>query len=165
MNDLIEKIGKKLELKNWTISTAESLTAGLLSASFCNIAGSSRWFLGGVICYSNQAKEMLGVDVDFIEKHGAVNCKTAYALAKNVSKKFNTDIGVSLTGIAGPSSDEKNTPIGTVHIGFFSNDDSECQKFSIKGNRNQIRERAADEAIKMIFKKITKQGDQNGKDK
>ena len=96
--------------------------------------------------------------------HGAVNCKTAYALAKNISKKFNTDIGVSLTGVAGPESDEQGTPIGTVHIGFFSHEDSECQKVLIKGDRNQIRARAVDEAIRIIFKKITKQGEQNDKD-
>jgi len=164
MSDLVEKIGKKLESKNWTIATAESLTAGLLSASFCNIAGSSKWFFGGMVCYNNKVKEMLGVDGDFIERHGAVNCKTAYALAKNISKKFNTDIGISLTGIAGPDSDAQDTPVGTVHIGFFSKEDSECQKVLIKGDRNQIRARAVDEAMRIIFKKITKQGEENGKD-
>tara|TARA_B100000029_G_scaffold271761_1_gene266790 strand:- start:3410 stop:3880 length:471 start_codon:yes stop_codon:yes gene_type:complete len=156
MTDLIEKIGKKLESKNFTISTAESLTAGLLSSSFCKVSGSSRWFVGGVVCYSNKIKEMLGVDPDFMQRHGVVNCKTAYVLAENISKKFNTDIGVSLTGVAGPSSDEQGNPIGTVHIGFFSQEDSECQKFLIKGDRNEIREKAVGEAIKIIFEKLTK---------
>ena len=154
MIDLIQAIGDNLKSQNMMISTAESLSGGLLSSKFCEIPGSSEWFAGGMVCYQNEIKEMLGVEKSFIETHGVVNCKTAYALAKNIALKFNTEIGVSLTGIAGPSTDSKNTPIGTVHIGFYSEKDSECRKFSFDGTRNQIREKSVKEAINMILSKI-----------
>ncbi|MBG97673.1 competence protein ComA [bacterium] len=154
MIDLVQEIGDNLKSQNMMISTAESLTGGLLSSQFCEISGSSEWFAGGIVCYQDEIKEMLGVEKSFMETNGAVNCKTAYTLAKNIALKFNTEIGVSLTGIAGPSTDSKNTPVGTVHIGFYSEKDSECKKFCFNGTRNQIRKKSVQEAMNMILNKI-----------
>lgn len=105
--------------RNLTVSTAESCTGGLLSHVLTSVSGSSQYFIGGVIAYSNEIKEkVLGVPHSILVEHGAVSQRTAMAMATGIRQKFHTDIGLSTTGIAGPTGGTLEKPVGLVWIGI-----------------------------------------------
>lgn len=119
---LAEVVGELLAHKKMTIATAESCTGGLLSNEITDIAGSSRYMLGGVVAYSNEVKnELLGVSQDSLDQFGAVSKEVALQMAKGVAKYLDADIGVSTTGIAGPTGGTKGKPVGLVWMGFWIN--------------------------------------------
>ena len=119
-NDKLEQVIADLLIQNnLTVSTAESCTSGLLASRLTDVPGSSQYFKGGSVCYSNELKiNDIGVDKDLIEKYGAVSEEVAESLAKNIAKKNNTDIGIGITGIAGPTGGTKSKPVGLVYIGI-----------------------------------------------
>src|SRR3990170_8442655 len=99
----ITEIARKLVKKRLTLAVAESCTGGLLSSTLTDVPGSSKWFKGGVVAYTNEIKtRILGVRAKTLKKYGAISKETALELAKGVRKKLKTDIGVSITGLAGP---------------------------------------------------------------
>ncbi len=150
--NLIEKLSKILTKKNLIISTAESCTGGFLANKITNISGSSKYFLGGIITYSNACKtSLLNVDRNIIDKNGAVSAEVAYEMAKNVKEKFKTDLAISTTGIAGPTDATKEKPIGTVYIGFANLDGIDTKLFHFSGNRLQIKEAVSKKAIEWIL--------------
>lgn len=119
---LAEVVGKLLVEKNLTIATAESCTGGMLSNDITDIAGSSRYMLGGVVAYSNDVKKnILGVSEVSLVQHGAVSKEVALQMAKGVAEHLGADIGVSTTGIAGPGGGTKEKPVGLVWMGFWIN--------------------------------------------
>lgn len=109
--------GQRLAARALTIATAESCTAGLLASTLTDVAGSSAYVMGGVVSYSNQAKmELLGVQESTLLAHGAVSAETAAEMAPGVRRLLKTDLGVSVTGIAGPGGGTPGKPVGTVYI-------------------------------------------------
>ena len=147
--DTLEEIFVKTLLNNnITISTAESCTGGLISGFLTNVPGASRVYKGGVIVYSNEAKiKFLGVSEELLQRYGAVSYEVAYQMAINVSKKFNTNMSIAATGIAGPSGGTKEKPVGLVYIGVCVNGGSEVYKHIFSGSRKDIRERSVNIAL------------------
>jgi len=149
---LEEVVGNLLTHKNMTISAAESCTGGLLSHRITNVSGSSSYFLEGVISYSNEAKcEILGVPMELIEFHGAVSAPVVEAMAKGVRHISNSDIGIGISGIAGPAGGTLEKPVGTVYIGLDTETKGALShKFQFQGTREEIKLVTVLKALDMI---------------
>lgn len=139
-SDRLEKlIIKSLKEKGKTLSVAESCTGGLLSDSFVNVSGASEVFMEGIVTYSNDAKiKRLGVKKETLEKFGAVSEETAREMVLGLK----TDVGISVTGIAGPLGGTKEKPVGLVYMGIRNGNEVEVEKKVFKGSRRKVRERA-----------------------
>ena len=128
------KIGEAMKFRGVTISTAESCTGGGLSACFVSVPGSSSWFKGSAVAYQNEIKTgLLGVSEKILSEKGAVSKECAAAMAEGARRIFDTDLAVSITGIAGPDGGSAEKPVGTVWIGFSSAKaptQAVCLKFS-----------------------------------
>ena len=113
------EIGELLARRGWSLAVAESCTGGLVSHRLTNVPGSSRYFLGSVVSYANDAKvKLLGVRPETIEVHGAVSPQTAQEMAQGALRLFQADLAVAVTGIAGPTGWTPKKPVGTVYIGL-----------------------------------------------
>lgn len=120
---LAEMVGQVLRNRSLTISTAESCTGGLLASYITDVPGSSNYMIGGLTAYANSVKKrQLHIPAETIDAYGAVSKETALKMAQEVAKLMDTDIGVSTTGIAGPSGGTEDKPVGTVWVGFWSDD-------------------------------------------
>jgi len=138
--EMEDVVGEMLLKKEKTISVAESCTGGLIGNRLTNVAGSSHYFQGGVVSYSNRAKvDLLGVSAGTIETHGAVSAETAREMAMGVRFRMHTDLGLAVTGIAGPDGGSHDKPVGTVHIALSSEKESFTEKYRFWGNRKQIK--------------------------
>ena len=112
-------IGDRLREKGWTLSIAESCTGGLVSHRITNVPGSSDYFEGSIVCYSNRAKvRHLHIPLKTLERFGPVSSEIAGRMSQGARKAFHTTFGLSTTGVAGPTGGTKKTPVGTVFIGF-----------------------------------------------
>ena len=132
-------IVKKLIEEKKTISVAESCSGGLLASSFIDVPGASEVFMEGLVTYSNEAKmERLGVKKETLEKYGAVSAETA----KEMVCGLKTDVGISVTGIAGPGGGTEEKPVGLVYMGIRNGKEIQIEKKIFKGSRRKIRERA-----------------------
>ena len=143
--------GRMLKEKGMTLALAESCTGGLISKMLTDIPGSSEYFPGGVVSYSNRVKEqLLGVDSADLEEHGAVSEEVAGQMAEGVRKLLGSDIGLSVTGIAGPGGGTPAKPVGTVCIALSGEGD--CHSWSIRsvGKRDIIRQRSANFALDQL---------------
>ena len=141
-------VSKMLIEKNLTISTAESCTVGLLSATLINYPGISSVFIEGCVTYSNESKiNRLGVNPNTLKIHGAVSEETAREMAEGIAKNFDTNVAISTTGIAGPDGGTIDKPVGLVYIGIYINGKTTVNKYILKGNREDIRLRATKNAI------------------
>lgn len=135
-----EVLGETLRNRQMTISVAESCTGGLIGHLLTNVPGSSDYFVGGMISYSNEAKiGLLGVSSETLEKYGAVSDPTVQEMAKGVRERLDSDIGLSVSGIAGPEGGTIEKPVGTVHIGLASNDEVLSGKYRFQGARQEIK--------------------------
>ena len=141
-NDKLEQVIADLLIQNnLTVSTAESCTSGLLASRLTDIPGSSKYFKGGSVCYSNELKiNDIGVDKDLIEKYGAVSEEVAESLAKNIAQKNNTDIGIGITGIAGPDGGTEKKPVGLVFVGIFYKNNLYIKRYNLTPDRITNRE-------------------------
>ncbi|MGL6104738.1 competence/damage-inducible protein A [Romboutsia sp.] len=138
-----EVVSKMLVEKNMTIATAESCTGGLVSATLINYPGISSVFMEGCVTYSNEAKIMrLGVKEETLEKYGAVSEETAREMAEGIARNFDTNIGLSTTGVAGPEGGTKEKPVGLVYVGIYINGKTTVKKYAFNGDRQGIRLRA-----------------------
>jgi nicotinamide-nucleotide amidase len=136
-----------LAQKGLSLSTAESCTGGLLGHHITKVPGASKVFFGGAICYTNQAKyEQVDVPLQLLEKEGAVSALTAQALAYHVKQKFHSSVGISITGVAGPDSQE-DKPIGLVYIGISLPDRTLVKEVHLGGHRQTIQSRATKLAL------------------
>ena len=134
-----------------TIAVAESCSGGLISHSLTNISGSSKYFKLGIVLYSNQSKSrILKIKEKEIKTHGAVSQRIAYLMAKKVKQLAKTDIGVSTTGIAGPTGGSPKKPVGTVFIGIANKNSVRVKKFHFKGNRLKIKNQTKNKALLLI---------------
>lgn len=131
-------LGEKLEAKGLTIAVAESCTGGLIGHALTNRSGSSQYFEGGVIAYSNQVKiEMLAVKTETIKKYGAVSRETALEMAQGVREKLGVDVGLSTTGIAGPTGGSREKSVGTVWIAIATGEKQAARRYVFNKNRIQ----------------------------
>ena len=144
-----------LKSKKLKLATAESCTGGLISKRITDVSGSSEVFEGGVVCYSNRFKEnVLGVSPETLKKYGAVSRETAREMVKGVLSLTKADIAVAVTGIAGPSSDDTNKPVGLVYIAVSDGKSTIVKKLlnNFTGDvREQNRNISADTALEMIM--------------
>lgn len=153
---LAEAVAALLEKRNLTIATAESCTGGLLGSMLTDVPGISRFFIEGTICYSNEAKtRLLKVPADLIASKGAVSAEVAYALARCARDSARADIGVGITGIAGPSGGTPEKPVGLVFIAVADERGVDCREFHVAGDREIIRRRASLAALNMVRVKIS----------
>ena len=150
---LLNKISLLLKKQNLKIATAESCTGGLIAHTLTNISGASYYFDRGIVSYSNKAKtELLGVPERLIEKYGAVSNPVAKAMADGVRVKSEVDIGISTTGIAGPTGGTKEKSVGLVFIAISTKDDVIVKKFQFSGNRIQNKYDTCKESLEMLYK-------------
>lgn len=148
-----EIVGRLLKERGWKISSAESCTGGLVAHRITNIPGSSDYFESGVITYSNEAKiEVLKVPEGIIKTHGAVSGQTAIAMAEGIRRLRNTDIGIGITGIAGPSGGTISKPVGLVYIALSAPSYVESKEFRFTGDRCEIKLMASEAALEMILR-------------
>ena len=146
-----EIVCKKLIDKKYTLATAESCTGGLLSATIINYPGASQTFVEGCVTYSNEAKiKRLNVNKKTLDEHGAVSESTAKEMAIGITKQFNTNIGISTTGIAGPNGGDDKKPVGLVYIGICINGETTVYKNIFTGNRNEIRSNTVQTALENL---------------
>jgi nicotinamide-nucleotide amidase len=144
-----------LHKSNKTIAVAESCTGGLVSDKLTNIPGISEFFLGGVVAYSNKAKvDILDVPEEFILNHGAVSPQVAKAMAEGIQKRVSSNIGVGITGIAGPTGETKGKPVGLVYIAAVGNGFAEVKECRFRGSRIDIKNFSANTALNMIRLKL-----------
>jgi nicotinamide-nucleotide amidase len=154
----LEKIiGDHLREKGWTLSIAESCTGGLVCDRITDVSGSSDYFEGGMVTYSNASKEKyLGIPMNDIKKYGSVSAQVAKKMAQGVRKAFHTTFGLSTTGVAGPTGGTKRSPIGRVFIGFADGKRTWVKKLDLRGSRREIKEESARLSLKYLYDFITK---------
>ena len=141
--------------KGYTICCAESCTGGLITELLTEIPGISKALLETVVCYSNESKvKRLSVNKETLEKYGAVSSQTAEEMARGAALSHNADIGLSVTGIAGPDGGTNDKPVGLVYIGLYKSGEAAAKEFRFKGGRREIRQQAADEAFRILIKAI-----------
>lgn len=152
--DSMERVvGKMLQEKGLTLAVAESCTGGLISQKITAIPGSSTYFLGGVVSYANSLKSSyLGVLEKSLEKCGAVSREVAEQMAVGILERSKADIGLAVTGIAGPDGGSDEKPVGTVYIGIATPNSNWVSKFLFDGNRQQIRELTAQTGLDLVRK-------------
>ena len=154
---LEEVVGMYLVMKNATIATAESCTGGLLAERLTDIPGSSRYFMSGVITYSNESKmELAQIPPLMLEMQGAVSADVARGLADGIRARMNTTIGVGVTGVAGPTGGSAEKPVGTVHIAVATPTGTENRQFLFPGNREKVRWQASQAALDMVRRELMK---------
>lgn len=152
---ILKETTEKLKKHNLKIATAESCTGGLIGHTLTNISGSSNYFDRGIISYSNKAKiKLLDVSKKTLEKHGAVSEQVAYEMAEGIRKKSQVDIGVSSTGIAGPTGGTKEKPVGLVYIGFSNVGKTIVEKHVFDKDRLGNKEETVNAVLKLIKKNI-----------
>ena len=148
---ILMEVATQLINKNITIATAESCTGGLLAHYLTSISGSSTYFIQGIVSYSNHAKEsLLGVSKKTLDTHGAVSEQTAYEMAVGIRTNASTDIGISTTGIAGPTGGTAEKPVGLVYIGLASQNTMKVKQCTFTGNRIENKESTCFEALQML---------------
>ena len=146
-----EVVARLLTLNNATIAAAESCTGGLLAERLTSIAGSSVYFLGGVVCYSNELKTAWAdVPADLIQSKGAVSSEVAGALAQGIRRSVRSTLGVGITGIAGPGGGTEEKPVGTVHIALASAEGVKEKMARFPGDREMIRFQASQVALDLV---------------
>ena len=148
---LEEIVGMYLVMKQATIAVAESCTGGLVAERLTNVPGSSRYFLSGIVTYSNESKmNLAGIPPLLLEMEGAVSEDVARGLAESVREKVGATIGVGLTGIAGPAGGSPDKPVGTVHVAVAGPQGVEHRRFMFPGTRDRIRWQASQAALDMV---------------
>jgi nicotinamide-nucleotide amidase len=148
-------VGYWLQMRAATVAVAESCTGGLLAERLTSISGSSRYFLGGAVVYSNALKtEFAGVPAEMIERHGAVSREVAAALAEGIRYRCESTLGVGITGIAGPNGGTPEKPVGLVVHAVASSTGTEVVQRNFPGDRKRIRRFASTMALDMVRKKL-----------
>jgi len=154
-DELPAVIGGLLKERKLTLSVAESCTGGLIGKLLTDVPGSSEYFLGGIIAYANKIKtNVLNVPEDTISDHGAVSAQTAVAMAKGVRALTDSAIGLSITGIAGPTGGTESKPVGLTYIGLCDSQDTIVEEFRYGTDRERNRVRAAYSALNLVRKRL-----------
>jgi nicotinamide-nucleotide amidase len=152
-------VGDLLRKNHATVSVAESCTGGMLGERFTQVPGSSEYFVGGFITYSNEMKiELLGVTPEILAEHGAVSKETAEAMALGARRRTNSTYALSITGVAGPDGGSEAKPIGTTHIGLAGPTGIEVLKRQFIGDRARIRSFASQMALDLLRRRLEGRG-------
>jgi PncC family amidohydrolase len=153
--ELSQRVGRLLSEHNLTIATAESCTGGLLGHILTSVSGSSGYYLGGVIAYSNPVKEaMLGVRHETLLDYGAVSEQTAVQMAAGVRERIGSSIGLSTTGIAGPTGGTPTKPVGLVYIGISIGEQTEAFECHFQGGREAVKESTVKTLLEKLLEKL-----------
>ncbi len=157
-DDLAAVVGAALRSRGLTLALAESCTGGLIAKRITDIAGSSEYFLGGFVTYSNDSKQqLLGVQATTLAAHGAVSEQTAREMAAGARRVIGADVALGVTGIAGPGGGSAEKPVGTVWIGIAGANAVEARLFRFLGERDEIRERAAQAALALLWRHLERE--------
>ncbi len=152
---LADELGALLAREGLTVSVAESCTGGLLGTLITDRPGSSAYFMGGVIAYSDELKrDELSVPAALLTRHGAVSREVALAMAQGAKARFGTTLAASTTGIAGPDSDGSTKPVGLTFIATASEWGSRCEEYTFTGNRWSNRRQAAEQALQLMIEAV-----------
>jgi len=152
MSRRAEELGKTLCEGSLTLSVAESCTAGGLAHEVTRVPGASAYFIGGILAYDNRVKSgLLGVPARTLEQFGAVSSETASAMAMACRKLFDTDLAISITGIAGPGGGTAEKPVGRVYMAVAGNDAVRGVRLDLAGDRDAIRAQAVDAALELAL--------------
>ncbi len=154
--NLAETVGELLKKEGLTFCAAESCTGGLLLSTLTDVAGSSAYVLGGVVTYSNEAKQQLvNVQAETLLRYGAVSEQTAHEMVVGVCDLFKADVGISVTGIAGPGGGTPEKPVGLVYVGCKVGDNSIVRKYLWQGNRAENKDHSVIAALQLVQAMIT----------
>ncbi|MFX1343798.1 MAG: CinA family protein [Promethearchaeota archaeon] len=158
--DILERLDniiKTYTTRGLKIAVAESCTGGYISHMITNIPGASKVFERGIVCYSNQAKiELLNVGRKSLEIHGAVSENVVKQLANNIRILSNVDIGIGISGIAGPTGGTPEKPVGTVYIGFSKKDETYVKRYNFSADRAMFKKLVLEKIIERLEQKVTK---------
>jgi PncC family amidohydrolase len=144
--------GAALVGRGWTVAVAESCTGGLLGAALTAVPGSSRYVRGGVIAYDNDVKRaLLEVDGDVLERHGAVSQEVALAMARGARRRLETDVGVGITGVAGPGAEEDGKPAGLVYVAVATPTADRVVRLDEDRGREANRAAAVTAALRLVL--------------
>jgi PncC family amidohydrolase len=150
-------VGELLRRRGLRLAMAESCTGGLIGHLLTNVAGSSTYYMGSVTAYAYEAKvRLLGVSWDTLEKFGAVSSETALEMARGIRIALAADIGVSVTGIAGPTGGTPEKPVGTVWIGISTPNEEYARHFLWSGSRLAIKKQSAQAALNILVEHLQK---------
>lgn len=151
MSALEEIVGRLLTEQGLTIAVAESCTGGLIAHRLTNVPGSSAYFIGGVVAYSNQVKErVLEVSRETLSVYGAVSEETAREMARGARRLFDTDVAISATGIAGPTGGTPQKPVGLAYVALAAQDLERCEQHLWHGRRLRNKWQASEAALEML---------------
>ena len=151
-NSLENQVGQILHERGRKLVLAESCTGGLLGSRITDVAGSSEYFLGGVVAYAYEAKaDLLGVSWETLNTKGAVSRETVLEMARGVRNRMKADIAVSVSGIAGPGGGTPEKPVGTTWIGLAAEDGEWAKLFQFSGNREQNKAAAVEAALSLLL--------------
>jgi len=147
-----EEIGLQLISLGLTLATAESCTGGLVAHRLTNVPGSSAYFLGGVVSYANNAKEiLLGVRPETLLAHGAVSEEAAREMARGARRRLGADVAVAITGIAGPAGGTPEKPVGLTFVALAAPDTELCRRHVWRGSRLENKEASAEAALQLVL--------------
>jgi nicotinamide-nucleotide amidase len=149
-------VGQMLKQRGLTLAVAESCTGGLIGHRLTNVPGSSGYFTDSVVTYSNASKvRLLGVPEETLRQHGAVSAETVAAMAEGVQRVSNADIGLAVTGIAGPTGGTPAKPVGLVYLGRADAKETVTEELRLRGDRLMVKERAAQNALYLLYRGLT----------
>jgi PncC family amidohydrolase len=150
--NLESSLRERMRERGFSLTTAESCTGGLLSHRITNIPGASDFFPGGLIAYSYESKaNLLGVSWEILNTQGAVSEETVRAMARGARRLFGTDIGVSISGIAGPTGGTEQKPVGTTWIGLCTIEGEWARHYLWEGDRLEIKQKSSEAALQFIL--------------
>lgn len=140
-----------------TLAVAETATGGLLANAFTDIAGASKFFAGGCVCYSNESKmQLLDVPEDILLQHGAVSAENAVAMAAGVAERLGADYGLAVTGFAGPCGGTRENPVGTIYLALYTPDGVWSRRLSHSGPRATVKQRAVNGALDWLRRELVR---------
>lgn len=152
-------IGRMLKTKGWRLGLAESCTGGLIGHRITNVPGSSEYYLGGVNCYSNQLKiSLLGLAPETLASHGAVSPETAKEMAEGIRKRIRAEVGLAITGIAGPGGESEGKPVGLIYLAVALPDRTEVERRLFPFDRIGNKEAAAQAGLALLWRCLKESG-------
>jgi nicotinamide-nucleotide amidase len=153
------KLGRALQVRGWRLAAAESCTGGWIAKALTDVAGSSQWFEGGVVSYSNAAKTgLLGVPADVLAAHGAVSEQAVRAMAEGARTRFAADLAVAVSGIAGPGGGSEDKPVGTVHFAWAAAAGTSAARRNFAGGREAVRRQSVALALERLIELVSHDG-------
>ena len=155
IDTLTQRLAALLQQKHWMMATAESCTGGLIAGACTDLAGSSAWFERGFVTYSNEAKtELLGVPATLIEANGAVSEPVARAMAEGAVARSHAQVGVAVTGVAGPGGGSPEKPVGTVWFGWSVGGELRTERRWFEGDRAAVRAATVHHALQTLVLRL-----------